>query len=137
MNDNTRYFHLGMLAALAVVAHHDQETVYREIVETTDVAELVAVAREDGQMQMSGLVRYGYGKRYPRPAKPDPALSEQLAVVIAVALRENDDLRKTPMEVAWPVIQATGLRRATWAALSSREQSKVISCALVLAREKD
>ena len=56
-----RDFYNGMLAALAVVASADQETLYREIVETADEKELVAVALSDeGTAEWSGLVRYGY-----------------------------------------------------------------------------
>lgn len=53
-------FYSGMLAALAVVAQHDNETIFREIVELDDAAALVAFARRDGQLECSGLVRYGY-----------------------------------------------------------------------------
>lgn len=56
-------FYSGMLAALAVVALFDQETLFRNIVETADEKELVRVARANGDMRWSGLSRYGYGKR--------------------------------------------------------------------------
>jgi hypothetical protein len=100
----------------------------------TDVAELVQVAREDGQMTMSGLKRYGYGRQVSIQKPPSPELRNQLVQVIAQALRENTDRTKPPAEI-WPaVIQATGLRRATWAALTPAQQSKVTSAAMKLAR---
>ena len=55
-------FYAGMLAALAVVALHDEATLFREIVETADEAALVEFAQRDGMMDCSGLARYGYGK---------------------------------------------------------------------------
>jgi len=55
-------FYRGIIAALAVVANYDEETLFREIVATTDRAELVKVARKDGAMQWSGLSRYRYGR---------------------------------------------------------------------------
>lgn len=59
-------FYQGMIAALAVVALYDAETLFREIVNTADEAELVRVARKHGNMRWSGLMRYGYGKRKAR-----------------------------------------------------------------------
>jgi len=53
----------GIITALAVVALHDKETIFREIVQAADEAELVAFARRDGMMMFSGLLKYGYGKR--------------------------------------------------------------------------
>lgn len=134
-NEETEAFHRGMLAALALVASADQQTLFDEIVESTDAAELVAVARKDGQMAMSGLQRYGYGKKYPNPAPVALALREQLIEAIAQALRENTDRTKAPAEIYPAVIQASGLRRATWAALTPAQQSKVTSAAIKLARE--
>ena len=58
-----QFFHRGMLAALAVVVVHDEETLYREIVGTTDEKQLIAVARRDGSMQWSGLSKYRYGRK--------------------------------------------------------------------------
>ena len=53
-------FHAGLLAALAVVALHDLETLYREIVATADEQALVDFATRDGALDFSGLSRYGY-----------------------------------------------------------------------------
>lgn len=58
-----RDFYAGMLAALAVVALHDQETVFRNIVETADEEALIKVARADGAMRWSGLSKYKYGRK--------------------------------------------------------------------------
>jgi len=55
-------FYRGMLAALAVVRFYDQRVLFDAIVATVDVAELVAVACADGQMDLSGLARYNYGQ---------------------------------------------------------------------------
>ncbi|HDZ38487.1 MAG TPA: hypothetical protein ENH62_09420 [Marinobacter sp.] len=53
----------GMLVALAVVALHDEETIYREIVDLQGEADLVWVARKHSDMKLSGLSQYGYGKK--------------------------------------------------------------------------
>lgn len=60
MCKNSDSFYAGMLAALAVVALHDNETIFHEIVELDDAQALVAFAKRDGQLEMSGLARYGY-----------------------------------------------------------------------------
>ena len=62
MNNERKAFYRGMLAALHVVKNHDQRVLFDEIVESADVTELVAVAIEDEQMEMSGLIKYEYGK---------------------------------------------------------------------------
>lgn len=137
MDDATKYFHLGMLAALAVVAQYEKAEILEAIVATTDAAELVAVARADGQMRMSGLARYGYGKKYPAPPPVDSTLRAQLVAVIVAALRENSDPHKTPHEIAQPVIQATGLRRATWAALTGYQQRRLVHEAITAAHKEE
>lgn len=53
----------GMLAVLAVVALHDEETIYREIVDLQGEDDLVWVARKHSDMKLSGLSQYGYGKQ--------------------------------------------------------------------------
>lgn len=53
----------GILVALAVVAIHDDETIYREIVDLQGEADLVWVARKHSDMKLSGLTQYGYGKQ--------------------------------------------------------------------------
>ncbi len=65
MTEHDRIFYGGMLAALAVVALHDQETLYREIVNSADADELVNVALAEELIETSGLARYGYA---PPPA---------------------------------------------------------------------
>ncbi len=52
----------GMLVALAVVALHDEETIYREIVDLQGSDDLVWVARKHSDMKLSGLSQYGYGR---------------------------------------------------------------------------
>ena len=59
INDN---FYSGILAALAVVACYDEETLFREIVKTVHEDKLIKVARKDGAMRWSGLYRYRYGR---------------------------------------------------------------------------
>jgi len=56
-------FYSGMLAALSVVVVFDAETIYREIVGTAGEENLIRVARKMGDMKLSGLSRYGYGRR--------------------------------------------------------------------------
>ena len=58
----TEAFIAGMLVALAVVAEHDAETIYHEIVELQGKDDLIWVARKHGDMRLSGLSRYGYGR---------------------------------------------------------------------------
>ncbi len=53
----------GMLVALAVVALHDEETIYREIVDLQGETDLIWVARKHSDMRLSGLSQYGYGKK--------------------------------------------------------------------------
>lgn len=56
-------FYHGIIAALAVVALHDQQVVFDEIVRTVDEAKLISVARRNGDMRWSGLSQYGYGRK--------------------------------------------------------------------------
>ena len=56
-------FYFGIIAALAVVALYDQETLFREIVGTVDEAELIRFARKRGEMRWSGLSKYHYGRK--------------------------------------------------------------------------
>lgn len=53
-------FRAGMLVALAVVALHDKETIYREIVDLEGEDKLIEVAEENDDVDQSGLRRYGY-----------------------------------------------------------------------------
>ena len=55
-------FYFGILSALAVVSMHDQETTFREIVNTVDEAALIAYAKRAGEMRWSGLSKYNYGR---------------------------------------------------------------------------
>lgn len=64
-------FYSGVLTALQVIYLHDQETLFREVVETMDARELVAFARRDGAHELCGLVRYGYCDRLGR-FRPKP-----------------------------------------------------------------
>jgi len=52
-------FYLGILAALAVVALHDQQSLWEEIVATCDEGKLIAVAVAEDWTEQSGLQRYG------------------------------------------------------------------------------
>ncbi len=57
-------FYHGILAALAIVVVHDEETIYREIVNSTDRKKLIAVAKADeGAAEWSGLVKYRYCRK--------------------------------------------------------------------------
>ena len=55
-------FYAGVLSALAIVAIHDERTLFDEIVDATGELQLVKRARRDGAMRWSGLSKYGYGK---------------------------------------------------------------------------
>jgi len=56
-------FYAGILVALAVVAQADERVLFDEIVKQVHVDALVKTARRDGQMRLSGLSKYGYGKK--------------------------------------------------------------------------
>ena len=66
----------GMLAALAVVAVHDQETIFREIVDSAGATALLRACEGEEDREWSGLKRYGYRLRKPRAAPPAPASTE-------------------------------------------------------------
>ncbi|HYE92105.1 MAG TPA: hypothetical protein VEA38_13845 [Terriglobales bacterium] len=63
-------FHRGMLAALAVVAEFDAETIYREIVKTAGIKSLNDALESETDHELSGLKRYGY--RLPRRLRARP-----------------------------------------------------------------
>jgi hypothetical protein len=56
-------FYRGVAAALTVVAHADEESLFREIVGACGSDDIIRVARRDGLMRLTGLVRYGYHRR--------------------------------------------------------------------------
>ena len=51
-------FYLGIISALAVVNIYNLDTLFDEIVGTTDLENLVKVARKNGHMRWSGLSEY-------------------------------------------------------------------------------
>lgn len=55
---DARQFYLGVVAALAIMAIHGQDTIYDEIVEEVGAEELIRVARRDGALKWSGLSDY-------------------------------------------------------------------------------
>lgn len=55
-------FYAGVLSALAIIAIHDEQVIFDEIVAATGETELVKQARQDGAMRWSGLSKYGYGR---------------------------------------------------------------------------
>jgi tetrahydromethanopterin S-methyltransferase subunit A len=59
---HTQSFYAGILSALAIIAIHDERTLFDEIVSATGAIELVETARKDGVMRWRGLSKYGYGK---------------------------------------------------------------------------
>lgn len=63
MKKSEQHFYSGVLAALAIVALHDQHTIFCEIVEMCDEDDLIAFAVADDQMETSGLAQYGYKVR--------------------------------------------------------------------------
>lgn len=60
---DARQFYLGVVAALAIMAIHGQDTIYDEIVEEVGAEELIKVARRDGALKWSGLSGYLKRKR--------------------------------------------------------------------------
>lgn len=59
-------FYSGILAALAVIKDHDQETLYREVLNMlseAEVKELIDFAWRNSDLEWSGLVQYGYAVR--------------------------------------------------------------------------
>jgi hypothetical protein len=61
--ETDRAFYSGIRTALSILALHDQETIFRELVETCSLPELIEAAKEDGELEFSGLIRYGYAKK--------------------------------------------------------------------------
>jgi len=55
-------FYAGVLSALAVIAQHDERTLFDEVVTMIGETDLVKAARRQGSMRWSGLSRYGYGR---------------------------------------------------------------------------
>lgn len=55
-------FHSGILAALAVVAAADEETLYHAIVGTVDSKKLIGFSQIEDSIERSGLAKYGYVK---------------------------------------------------------------------------
>lgn len=60
MRARARNFYHGVIAALAVVALHDNKVIFDEIVGTCDERELIRAAVEDESAEWAGLVKYGY-----------------------------------------------------------------------------
>lgn len=60
-----------------------------------------------------------------------------LTALIAEAIRTNEDYTKSPEEVAALVVQATGMRRAIWAALTPRQRQVLITRARARAGAAD
>ena len=61
-DDGEHNFSHGVLAALALVASHDQETIYHEIVNTVDEDQLIKTAQQEQCTDWAGLTKYGYTK---------------------------------------------------------------------------
>jgi len=60
LSRQTQAFYAGIITALAVVALHDEQTLYEEIIDTLDKDELIEFARMNEELEFSGLVQYGY-----------------------------------------------------------------------------
>jgi len=52
--------YLGIISALAIVKEHDAETIYHEIVDICNLKELVETAKNNEELEFSGLIYYGY-----------------------------------------------------------------------------
>jgi hypothetical protein len=62
VNINDYNFYCGIITALAMLAGHDAETYYVELVEMCDLDELIDVAKRNDEIEFSGLKKYGYIK---------------------------------------------------------------------------
>jgi hypothetical protein len=72
-------FYRGVAAALTVIAHADQETLFREVVACCGERELLRVAKRDGVLRLSGFTKYGY--RYqPAQLNDTPEANEKIVV---------------------------------------------------------
>jgi len=60
MKKENKDFYAGIITTLAIVDLHGQDTIYSEIVEVCDIAELVHYAKEEGELEFSGLEKHGY-----------------------------------------------------------------------------
>lgn len=63
ITDLDEAFYGGIITALAVVALHDEQTIYEEIIGTLNKDELIHFARKNHELEFSGLVQYGYVKQ--------------------------------------------------------------------------
>lgn len=62
MKLSEQHFYSGIVCALAVCRTHDAETIYREIVNSISVDELITYCRLNEELIFSGLTMYGYVK---------------------------------------------------------------------------
>ena len=53
-------FYRGLAVALTIIAQADKQTLFDEICRSVDAKKLIAVARKDGVLRISGFTRYGY-----------------------------------------------------------------------------
>lgn len=53
-------FYSGVLACLAIVKLHDSEVMFSEIVNSLDETKLIKRAKQTGDEEWSGLVKYGF-----------------------------------------------------------------------------
>ncbi len=60
-------FYGGVITALGLLAGHDAETIYDELVETVDLAELIYAAAQNNDLEYSGLLDYDYARRIKCP----------------------------------------------------------------------
>ena len=63
MRQSSDDFYAGILAALAIVSLHNNQTIFDEIVASCDINALVGFAIKDDSFEWSGLKRYGYSQR--------------------------------------------------------------------------
>jgi hypothetical protein len=55
-------FYSGIIAALEVIASHDNEVIFDEVVNRVDLDELLDFAKRNELLECSGLKQYGYVK---------------------------------------------------------------------------
>ena len=60
MKATDKAFYSGIITALNLIDLHGRDTIYDELVALCNVEELIAVAKAEGELDWSGLVKHGY-----------------------------------------------------------------------------
>ena len=79
--DSNMLFYSGVLAALAVVTAHDEETLHHEIVQSVGADRLIATCEDEQDFEWAGFAKYAGLRGYRRPRWPAAQPPERPASV--------------------------------------------------------